>query len=276
MDWTLISAVNNREVLETCLLASPGIRSASDVILEKGHTSAAVAYNAGLAKAGTDLVVFTHQDIYLPDTWPADVQRAIEMLEKTDANWGILGAWGPRCLAVGGAGFIYDGGWARVLGKPFEGGIEVETLDEAVLILRKSSGVKFDLRIPGFHMYGADVCTQARVQFKRCYAIAAFCIHNTSQYRILPWQFWKAYLAMRNKWRCQLPIRTSCIEITRWCWPMVRWNVVRTINLATGRDAPPLKRLQDPSCLYRDLISSGRITPAHNYAAAGPSSPCNL
>lgn len=156
---------------------------------------------------------------------------------------------------------MYCGATRKVLGQPIDGGVEVETLDEVLLVVRKSSGLRFDQGLGGFHMYGADICLEARRRARKCYAIAAFCVHNTNQYGMLPWQFWKGYLQLRRKWKAQLPIRTSCTEVTYWCWPMLRWNIVRGINLATGRDKPPTKRAQDPSRLYLQLIQSGAIAP---------------
>ncbi len=261
--WTLVSAVSDEQVLNGCLLASPTFRSASETILQKGYTSAAVAYNDALSRAKTDLVVFVHQDVYLPEGWIAAVQNAIRILSETDPDWGALGVWGPR-PSGGCAGYVYDGGWRRILGNTFEGGVEVESLDEVVLILRKSTGLCFDPQIPGFHMYGADICMEARHRHRKCYAISAFCLHNTNQYRMLPWQFWRAYLAMRRKWKDKLPITTTCTEITKWCWPMLHWNLLRAINLTTGRDKPPTKRVSDPSSLYRELVQSGKVVAALN------------
>ena len=261
LKWSVISAVSNEEILKSCLLSSPDVRSATEVILQTGYTSAAAAYNAAIAKAKADLLVFVHQDVYLPEGWIGTVQNAVEIISRSDPDWGVLGVWGPRSSGEG-AGFVYDGAWRRVLGNQFEGGLEVDSLDEIVLLFRKSTGLRFDPYIPGFHMYGADICLEARRHHKRCYAIAAFCIHNTNQYGMLPWQFWKSYLAMRRKWKAQLPIRTTCTEITPWCWPMVRWNVVRAINLVTGRDPSPVKRVQDPRQLYREMIASGRVSSA--------------
>lgn len=258
--WSLISAVSDEEILKRCLLSSPDVGSATEVILQTGYTSAAAAYNNAVQKSNTDLLVFIHQDVYLPEGWLASVLGAIELVTRTDQDWGVFGVWGPRRSGEM-AGFVYDGGWRRVLGHPFEGGLEVDSLDEVVLILRKSTGLRFDPFIPGFHMYGTDICLEARRQGRKCYAIAAFCIHNTNQYGMLPWQFWKGYLAMRRKWKAQLPVETTCTKITRWCWPMVRWNIVRAINLVTGRDKPPTRRIEDPSQLYREMTLSGTIVP---------------
>jgi hypothetical protein len=260
MNWGLISAVNSEEVVKNCLLNSPGIQTGTEVLLQRGFVSAAAAYNAAIDKAESDLLVFVHQDVYLPEGWLTMVQNAVDVVSKTDPDWGVLGCWGIRPSGES-AGFVYDGAWRNVLGQRFDGGLEVETLDEVVLIFRKSSGLRFDPQLAGFHMYGADICLEARHRGTKCYAIAAFCVHNTNQYGMLPWQFWKGYLQLRRKWKAQLPIRTSCTEITYWCWPVVRWNLVRAINLATGRDKPPTQRDQDPSRLYLQLIQSGAIAP---------------
>jgi hypothetical protein len=263
MEWSVISAVNDKSVLGRCLLSSPDIARARDLILQSGCRSAAAAYNAGIGEARTDLLVLVHQDVYLPEGWISSLRRAVARLSTQDPEWGVLGVWGV--LRSGeGRGFLYCGANRRILGRAFEGGAEVETLDEVLLVVRKSSGLRFDERLAGFHMYGADICMEARRQGRRNYAIGAFCIHNTNQHGMLPLAFWRGYLGMRRKWRAQLPIKTTCTEITRWCWPMVRWNVVRAINLATGRDKPPTKRVSDPAPLYEELVAAGVVQPAGN------------
>jgi hypothetical protein len=260
MNWSVIAAVNNEEVTKSCLLRSPDLRFASEMLLQRNYRSASVAYNEAIEQAKSDFLVFVHQDVYVPAGWIGAVQNAVTVLSQKDPDWGVLGVWGITSSGQG-AGFLYDGGWRSIRGRAFQGGIEVECLDEVVLILRKSTGLKFDPLLTGFHMYGADICLEARHQRRKCYAIGALCIHNTNQYHLLPWQFWRCYLTLRRKWKAELPIKTTCTEITRWCWPMVRWNVVRAINLATGRDKPPNKRVQDPSRLYLQLIHSGTIAP---------------
>jgi hypothetical protein len=257
-DWTLVSATNNENLLKSCLLSSPDICSGTQVILQRGYRSAAEAYNAAILMAKTDLLVFAHQDVYFPAGWLNEVQNGIDVLSKIDPNWGVLGVIGRRDSGAV-VGFMYDGTCKTILGNEFDGGREVKSLDEVVLILRKSSGLLFDPKIGGFHMYGTDICLEARRQRKKCYAIAAFCIHNTNEYWMLPWQFWICYLAMRRKWRSQLPIRTMCTEITHWCWPMVRWNMVRAINLVTGRDKPPNKRVENPQKLCQEVLISRSI-----------------
>ena len=222
-----------------------------EVVIEKGHGKAALAYNAGMERAQADLVIFIHQDVYLPDGWFAHLERALKQLEAHDPNWGVVGIWGPT-RSGSRIGHAYWTGIGRPAGAYFEGGLEVETLDEAMLIFRKSSGLRFDPQLPGYHMYGTDICLQARSLGRKSYVISALCIHNTNDYALLPWAFWTSYWFVRGKWRSQLPIHTSCIEITRWCWPAIWWNALRLKNLLLGRHKR-FQRVVDPSEVYRRL-----------------------
>lgn len=254
MDWTLISATNNEDVLKACLLSSPDIREASEVKLQRGYPSAAAAYNRAIDKAQSDLLIFVHQDVYLPHGWLTSLRQALDLLSTFDPNWGVLGVYGVNKSWDDGAGFIYCAANGK-LGNAFEGVRQVRSLDEVILILRKSSKLRFDERMPGFHMYGTDICLEARRRGMASYAISAFCIHNTNGYGMLPLDFWRCYLFMRKKWRSELPVATSCTEITFGCWPMIRWNLVRAANIFLGRHRVRL-RVHDPSRLYLELLSS--------------------
>jgi hypothetical protein len=256
MLWSVISAVNDERILESCLLQSPDLFSAADLILQTGFASAADAYNSGMARAKGEILVFVHQDVYLPEGWINCVERAIEVLKDQDPNWAVLGVWGVRNDG-GTAGYVY---WQEVGGSQFEGGIEVATLDELVLIVRRSSALSFDESLRGFHMYGADICLEARRRGMKCYAIGAFCIHNSKGYKMLPIQFWKAYVFMMKKWKSHLPIKTTCIEITRWGWPMIKWNAIRAVNLIFRREKtkPPVS---DPCALYKELVHRHSVVP---------------
>jgi hypothetical protein len=257
MNWTVICAANNDQVLKSCLLNSPDIRGASEVILQRGYNSAAAAYNSGLEKAKTDLVVFIHQDVYLPKGWIDSLQASLDRLSISDPKWGVLGVWGG-IDAPGLPGYMYWTGVGGTAGEPFEGVREVMSLDEVVLILRKSSGLWFDERLPGFHMYGTDICLEARRRGRKCYVFSGFCLHNTNVYDLLPLEFWRNCLFVRRKWKSELPINTPCIDITWSCWPMIRWNLVRGVNIILRRHRPG-KRVADPVALYEDLVNRGLV-----------------
>jgi hypothetical protein len=246
MTWAIISAVNDEEVVRSCLLNSPGITGATPIIQKRGCSSAAEAYNTAIEESQADFLVFVHQDMYFPEGWIQRVGQAIEIINRTDRNWGVVGVWGVDENGES-KGHVFCTASMRLLGQGWEGGREVVALDEIVLILRKSSGLRFDEELGGFHMYGADICLEAARRGMKCYAISAFCVHNSNTYRLFPFAFWKGYMKMRRKWRFHLPVCTTCIEITKWCWPMIRWNIIRTINLATGRNNVIRKRVADPS-----------------------------
>lgn len=255
MKWSVISATNNEQVLKSCLLSSPEIGSAAEVILQRGFSSAASAYNAGIEKAKTDILVFPHQDVYLPQGWVAAVENAVAAVSTRDRRWAVLGIWGVERSGEG-VGNLYCAGLGQRLGEAFAAPKEVRSLDEVLLIVRKSSGIRFDESLPGFHMYGTDICQEANRQGMKSYAISAFCIHNTNGYKLLPWGFWKCYLMMRRKWKSELPITTSCAKITRGCWPMFQWNFKQAVNILLKRHKPG-KRVADPGRLYRENLASG-------------------
>jgi hypothetical protein len=259
MQWSVISAVNDERVLKTSLLASPGIQSAAEVILQRDHPSAPTAYNDAIKKATTDLLVFVHQDVYLPEGWIDTVKKTVETLSEQDPNWGVLGVWGAVDYSNQPIGYLWwTGNWGAK--NPFEGAKEIVSLDEAVLIFRKSSGLVFDERLPGYHLYGTDICMDARRLGRKCYAISAFCIHNTNIGGLLPLQFWKCYFFMRRKWKASLPIVTPCTRISFWCWPMIRWNLVFFRDMVLGRQKK-LTRVENPGKLYDELLAHGQVRP---------------
>ena len=238
-------------------MKSPDIASASEVMLQRGYRSAATAYNVAIDRAKTDVIVLVHQDVYLPKGWIGVVQKALESLSEQDPKWAVAGVWGGR-RAGKFVGHLYCAGLQRVLGAASMPATEVDSLDEVLLILRRSSGVRFDEQLAGFHMYGTDLCQEAKSRGLKSYAIAAFCIHNTNGYRMLPLDFWRAYLRLRRKWNSRLPIATSCTEITFGCWPLIWWNLDRMANLLLRRHHLG-QRVPDPAALYDDLVRFGKV-----------------
>jgi len=212
---TFVVAVNNKHVFESNFLASPCLSGAHShqIIVQEGFSSAATAYNDAIDRSTNDLIVFAHQDMIFPEFWLAELQRALDSLQQTDPEWGVLGCYGET-LYDHGRGYIYSGGLG-IMGKPTDHPEPVQTLDEIVLILRKSSGLRFDGDLPHFHFYGADICMAAAARGWKSYAISAFCIHNTQQIFVLPKEFYESYKYMKRRWKNSLPISTTCVTITR-------------------------------------------------------------
>ncbi len=219
---TFVVAVNNRALCNANFLVSPCLRPPHDhqTLLQENFSSAAVAYNDAIERAVNDLVVFCHQDVLLPEAWLLQLKRALDHLEIDDPKWGVLGCYGET-LNDNGRGHIYSSG-RGVMGRPFDHPATVQTLDEIVLVLRKSSGLRFDETLPHFHLYGADICLRAVRQGMKSYAISAFCLHNTHQSLVLPREFYECCNHIKRVWRDCLPIQTTCIRITGSSFPLYR------------------------------------------------------
>jgi len=211
---TFVVASNNRQTLEANLLASPCFRAGHphQILIQEGYSSASKAYNDAIEKSRNDLIVFAHQDIIFPEGWLGQFEAALRYLATTDPEWGVLGCYG-RTRNDGAHGYVYSPGPGFV-GEPFEHPSEIQTLDEIVLILRKSSGLRFDNTLPHFHLYGTDICMRAAELGRKSYAIPALCVHNTLYYLVLPKEFYTCYKQIRNTWKAHLPIQTPCIRIT--------------------------------------------------------------
>jgi hypothetical protein len=250
---TFVVAVNDREVSRKNLLASPCLQPPHphELIFQERYRSAAAAYNDGLARAINEIVVLVHQDVFLPDPWIMQLQSALETLDKTDPSWGVLGCWGMSHSGKG-QGHVYtpDPG---VIGHSFSEPVPVQTLDELLLVVRKSSNLKFDPQLPGFHMYGTDICLTAANAGFNCYAISAFCVHNAQPYSGFPSDFVRSYNYVKQARHASLPIYTSCVTIARFDghlhWINFRYLVSRLWNRRTNRGA----RVEDPRRTMENL-----------------------
>ncbi len=253
--WSLVVAVNNERVLQQTLLASPVIDGRCQVIMKRGFPCAGKAYNAGIAEARHDIMVFAHQDVYLPDDWITNLERALTQLESQDPNWAVLGVFGAtKGHAAELRGYCYSTGLRAFLGAPFPKPIAAQSLDELALVVRRSSGLRFDEDLPGFHLYGADICLQAEARAIGSYIVSAFCIHNANGIRYLPMDFWRAYFYLRRKWWPVLPVTTCCTTLTKWCVPVATRLAVelkhrlRPVQVGT--------RCDDVKMLYHHIMRS--------------------
>jgi hypothetical protein len=121
-----------------------------------------------------------------------------------------------------------------------------------VIVVRKASGLSFDPALPGFHLYGTDICLEAGRRGQSCYVISNFCIHNSNGLDVLPWPFWKSYLFLRSKWRRRLPVKTPCATIQSNGLRVGYDMCYAVIAKMTKHDAPG-RRVSDPSRLFHDL-----------------------
>jgi len=250
---TFVVAANDKDILQNNLLTSPCLQGAHphQVLVQEGFASAATAYNTALTQGTNEIVVFIHQDVYLPERWLSDLEATMQSLARVDANWGVLGCWGVKENGDG-FGYLYTPG-QLVIGHALEAPEVVQTLDEVVLIVRRSSGLKFNEELPGFHLYGADLCLTAAKLGMRSYAISAFCIHNSRQHFRLPSEFYDCYRHVKRIWREALPIQTSCIRITRFDGNLWRRRINEARHRIFSRAPQRGPRTEDPRIILNQL-----------------------
>lgn len=253
--FTVVAAVNNDDVLRQNLLRSPGVH-AHQVILKRGFKSAALAYNSAIDEAESDLIIFVHQDIYLPDSWFPALNRALEYLDEHDGSWGVLGCFGSTAHDPGGLGRVYTNGMGfhgRELAAPYM----VETLDEIILILRRSSELRFDPNLPHFHWYGTDICLTARAAGRASYVFQGLCVHNTNQLIHLPDDFYVGHQYIKRKWAQYLPITAACVTVTALDLDMKRRRMRKFLDELLGIKRPSKYRTTDPTLWLTGMSHEG-------------------
>jgi len=257
MDWSLVVAVHNDEdVLNSTLFQSQVAKGKHRVLCQRNYPSVASAYNAALRDCPDDILVFAHSDVYLPPGWCAAFERSLDWLHRNDPQWGVLGLFGVS-RDGSGRGFVYSTGMGRFFGVPFAEPCEVRTLDEFVVIVRRSSGLTFDERIPGAQsqLCATDLCLEAEHRKLRSYVLPCFALHNSNRWNYLPLGFWKCYLYMRNKWHAALPVQAPYTNITIGCLPMIR-NTLGSVRWLKHHNHRVVTRVSDPAALYEHLRSN--------------------
>ena len=221
-DFAVAAAVNDRQILAACLERSPDIVSGKlPLRIYEDYPSAARALNSGLDGSAAPIVIFAHQDVYLPKSWLTQLIEQIDELERERPDWGVLGLYGRR-LSGEEVGLVWSSGLGRVVGQGGFAPAEATTLDELVLIVRRDSGLRFDEGIPGFHFYGTDIVMQGRVRGIPSFVVDAPAIHNSRPVRALTGAYAHAYRYMQRKWRKHLPIKNLSSDIV---WhPVKLWK----------------------------------------------------
>jgi glycosyltransferase involved in cell wall biosynthesis len=248
--FTVVAAVNSHKVLQQNLLRSPGLAAGSphELLIKEGYSSASVAYNSGIDDAANDVIVFVHQDIYLPESWFPSLQKTLAWLDANDPNWGVLGCFGSTKVDHGGLGRVYTNGLGYH-GRELQVPHPVETLDEILLVLRRSSGLRFDAQLPHFHFYGTDICFIAKAAGKKSYSFQGFLVHNTNQLIELPAEFYAGYRYVKKKWAKHLPIAAACMEVSPFDKQLITRRVRDFADGILGTRRKAKSRVDDPISL---------------------------
>lgn len=219
MNIIVAAAVNEADTLAQCLARSPDIvagrlqlRTYSD------YPSAGAAYNAALdASAGADIIIFVHQDVYLPAGALDTLEAQLAALSRRAPAWaiaGVIGGTAARHLI----GETWCSGHQRLLGARIAEPVEVVTLDELLLIVRVASGLRFDPQLPGFHLYGADAILTAQASGHSAWVIDLPVVHHSCPEISLGGGYLSAYRYMQRKWRKALPVYNLVCPLERSLW----------------------------------------------------------
>ena len=248
---TIAAAVNDRGVLATCLQRSPDLAAEGITVrIYEGSASAACAYNAALDAAETDIVVLVHQDVYLPAGFTASLREGVATLSRIDPDWAVAGVIG---LDEAGqiVGETWSSGLRRVVGRKVETPTPVVSLDEVLLVVRRSAGVRFDEAMPGFHLYAADVVLSAREAGHRSYVLDLSIIHHSRPVVRLDRGYRRAYRFMQRKWSRSLPLPNLVCPIVRSPVPLLMRDArLRWLNRGKGGRVAPA---EDPAAIAERL-----------------------
>jgi hypothetical protein len=80
-------------------------------------------------------------------------------------------------------------------------------------VVPRETPLRFDPSL-GFHLYGADLCLQARERGLEVVALGAPCHHNSRSLG-LPQSFFPSAEVFARKWAHRLPIATPCVVFDR-------------------------------------------------------------
>jgi hypothetical protein len=219
------------------------------------YSSVAEAINAGVDRAQHDLVAIVHEDVYLPEGWQAKLELSLSELEATNPHWGVLGAAGLSNRGVV-VGHYSDPHTYRNSFSQDQCFTEVDSIDEHLMLIRKSSGLRMDAFIPGIHGIGADVVLTARERSLKCYVIDAPTVHKyrnatgaiIQSHRDSPKIAKRAsyaYIAdklccdeyVSVKWKAATPFRSVVTTYQKWEPPSVRFPA-QAGQIQSTLDAP--------------------------------------
>lgn len=179
------------------------------VVSGKRYPNLCDAYNIGIKRSSNDILIFVHQDVYLPDNWFGLFKKALRRLK--DIDWGVLGVAGVGFGGRNYVGYLCDRGkqwkkgWYNSLPK------QVQTVDELLFVIKNDGFFVFDEKIMSTDLHALDLCMQAREQGKENYVINAYLYHNSSRNSMVPLSkdFHKSSKYLTRKWRKFLPIDTT-------------------------------------------------------------------
>jgi hypothetical protein len=159
--FTVVVATNHDAQFARDLARSPGLLEGDiEVLSVRGASSAALALEAGRARARHPWIVFAHQDVYFPAGSGEAIGRALARVPQVGAPRAVLGFAGIGAGPGGTlrrAGLVIDRRTCLDLGPALEGAV---SLDEFAVIIHRDGPYRLDPAL-GWHLWATDLCLQA-------------------------------------------------------------------------------------------------------------------
>lgn len=234
-------ACNDERILTENLLASDvANRDDVDVLVSRNVTSIAATYNRLLDQSSADVIVFSHQDVYFPPDWVTRLATTIAALEKNDPDWAVLSPTGIS-MDREHVGTIWSSSQGARIGRQVSGPVPVQSVDEAVIILRRKSGIRFDEKLPGFHFYGTDIVQTARASNLGAYVGHLPIIHNDKAHLQLGEDFERNYRFIQRKWVTELPLKTTVLSVNRtgMAWKIYKLRAKKSTKARANKAVDP-------------------------------------
>jgi hypothetical protein len=223
---TFVACVNDEAQLEANLQRSPCLRGDTphELLLFRSCSTAAEGLNAGIEQAQHDRVVLVHQDVYLPEGWPARMVDQWRLAEQQGGPIGIGGVFGvlDRGVPFDAIGRVVHRD-RLLMHRSLPA--DVDGLDELLMVVPRGTPLRVDAKL-GWHLYGTDLALQAQEQDLRVVVLDAPCHHNSLTGRV-PWKYRESERVLARKWEKLLPIHTNLSSIGSWL-----------IGATEGADAP--------------------------------------
>ena len=176
MQFSICTLVTNNELYSTMVNSykTAGFENCEFLSIDNTNGNKACAYkglNSLIAQSQGKYIILCHQDIIIKD----HISVLENCLDQLDSNWAV----------VGNAGGISPGKFSLYLEIPDNGLInigtfpsKVQSLDENWMLLKSSSNLTFSSDLSGFHLYGTDICLQAKLHGYTSYVIKYLLKHE--------------------------------------------------------------------------------------------------